>query len=71
MTRVLTAVEYAEQRLARVRAHEVVTVERGTTWDGRPGFAARCTSCGAITFGGAATRRAAAAMLDGEHTDAP
>lgn len=52
-------------------AHEVVTVERGTTWDGKPGFAARCDTCGAITFGGAPSRRAAREALDGAHADVP
>ncbi len=43
--------------------HAVTVVSRGTTEEGRPGWAARC-SCGAITFGGFASRAAARAALD-------
>lgn len=50
--------------------HRVVTVPRGTTEDGRPGFAARCEDCDAITFGGNSSRSAARAQLAG-HEDAP
>lgn len=47
--------------------HKVVTVERGTTADGRRGFAARCETegCGEITFGGFVSRTAARAALAG------
>lgn len=47
--------------------HRVVTVERGTNAEGRPGYAARCETagCDAITFGGFPSRSAARRELDG------
>lgn len=50
-------------------AHRGYAVRRGTTWDGQPGWAARCHDCEAITFGGAPTRQAAIRNLDHDVED--
>ncbi|WP_102509081.1 hypothetical protein [Sanguibacter massiliensis] len=52
-----------------MRGHKVVTMERGTTDEGRQGYAARCETCGTLTFGGAESRTAARRALDGTHED--
>lgn len=49
-------------------AHKLITVERGDAYDdaGRrigAGYAARCTECDAITFGGFSSRTAAREAL--------
>lgn len=46
-------------------AHKAVAFERGTSGDQgqRKGYAARCDTCGAVTFGGFATKTAAKAAL--------
>jgi len=51
--------------------HDVVTVRRGKTDEGRPGYAARCEipGCGAVTFAGFATRTAARDALHGHEED--
>lgn len=50
--------------------HKVVTVERGTDAEGRPGYAARCETpgCGEITFGGFPSRAAARRELEGHES---
>lgn len=55
------------------RKHRMVTMPRGTTDGGRPGFAARCeeAGCGAVTFGGFETRTAARGALRGHEAEAP
>lgn len=51
--------------------HKVVTMRRGTTWDGKPGWAARCETCGTLTFGGARSADEARRALDGTHDSTP
>lgn len=48
-----------------MRGHKVVTLER------QGGYAARCDTCGVITFGGFRTRTEARAELAHEHKKAP
>lgn len=58
---------------ATTTRHRVVTVTRGTTPDGRQGYAARCEepNCGALTFGGFPSRTAARRALLGHEEAEP
>lgn len=55
---------------ARPKRHSVVAFERGTSGDQgqHKGYAARCDTCGALTFGGFRTKTEAKAAL--EHGEA-
>lgn len=59
--------EFVEKSEHSMRCHRVETVRRGDWTDEggvtHAGYAARCTECSAITFGGFASRSAARAAL--------
>lgn len=52
--------------------HKTVAFERGTygPTGTQPGYAARCVTCGAVTFGGFRTKTEAKAALEHEEEQA-